>query len=114
MSKIGSGLSLGIYRFELGLGTGELDLASEGLVELSQLAEIVTDGPEALRFVDSASDLDQLFAFSKDDFLGFVVEKADEGLSPWFVDREVEFEFLLRGTVGVSEDGDVCLEDPGG
>ena len=38
----------------------------------------------------------------------------NEGLGPWFVDGEVELEFLLWSAVGVSKDGDVCLEDPGG
>jgi hypothetical protein len=114
MSKFGAWLLLGIDGLELGLGTRELDLASKGLVELGQFGEIFTDGPEALRFLDSGSDLSQLVALSKDDFFCFFVEKANEGSSPWFVDREVELELLLRSSVGVSEDSYVCLEDPGG
>ena len=51
---------------------------------------------------------------SKDDFFGFVVEKPNEGLGPWFTDREIELELLLWGTISVSEDGYVGLEDPSG
>lgn len=114
MSDFATGLFLGVDGLELSLCAGELDLAGEGLVELSQLVEIVADGPEALRLLDCGSDLSELFTFSKDDLLGFVVEKANEGLGPWFVDGEVELELLLWSAVCVPEDGYVGLEDPGG
>ena len=114
MANFGTGLFLGIDGLELGLCAGELDLAGEGPVELSQLVEILTDGTEALRLLDCGSNLSQLIAFSEDDLFGFVVEEMNEGLGPWFVDGEVELELLLWSAVGVSEDGDVCLEDPGG
>jgi hypothetical protein len=45
MSNVTSGLFLGIDGLELSLGAGELDLVGEGLVELSQLVEILTDSP---------------------------------------------------------------------
>jgi hypothetical protein len=45
---------------------------------------------------------------------GLVVEKTNEGLSPWLVDGEVELELLLWRAIGVAEDGHVRLEDPGG
>ena len=109
MSNIGAGLFLGVDGLELGLCTGELDLAGEGLVELSQLVEILPEGSETLRFVDSGSNLNQLFALSKDDFLRFVVEDTNERSSPWFVDGEVELEFLLWSAVSVPEDGHVRL-----
>ena len=114
MANSGTGLFLGIDRLELSFGAGEFDLAGEGLVELSQLVEILADGSETLRFLNCVSDLSQLFVLSKDDFFGFVVEEANEGLSPWFVDREVELELLLWSTICVSEDGYIRLEDPSG
>jgi hypothetical protein len=114
MANFGTGLFLGVDGLELGLCAGELNLAGEGSVELSQLVEIVTDCSEALRLLDCGSDLGQLFAFSKDDLFGFVVEEANEGLSPWLADGEVELELLLWSAVGVSEDGHVGLEDPSG
>ena len=43
-TELAARLFLGIDRLELGLCAGELDLASEGLVELSKLVEILTDG----------------------------------------------------------------------
>ena len=43
-AELAARLFLGIDRLELGLCAGELDLASEGLVELSKLVEILTDG----------------------------------------------------------------------
>ena len=113
MSNFASGLFLGVNGLELGLRTGELDLAGESLVELCQLVEIVTDGPEALRFLNCGSDVSQLVALPKDDLFGLVVEKSNEGLGPWLIDREVELEFLLWGAISVSEDGYVGLEDPG-
>ena len=109
-----TGLFLGVDGLQLSLCSGELDLAGEGFVELCQLVEIVTDGPEPPGFFDSGRNLNQLFAFPKDDFFGFVVEKMNEWTSPWFVDREIELEFLLRSTISVSKDCYVGLEDPGG
>jgi len=114
MSDFAAGLFLGVDGLELCLCAGELDLAGEGLVELSQLVEIFTNGSKALRLFDCVCDVGQLFALPKNDLFCFVVEKTDEGLGPWFVDREIELELLLWSAVGVSEDGDVCLEDPCG
>ena len=114
MSSFASGLLLRVDRFELGLRAREFDLAGEGLVELSQLVEIVTNGSKTLRLLDSGSNLGQLIAVSEDDFFRFFVENANEGLSPWFVDREVELEFLLRSSISVPKDSHVRLEDPGG
>jgi len=114
MANFGTGLFLGIDGLELGLCARELDLASESLVELSQLVEILADGTEGLRLLDCGSDLNQLFTFSKDDFFGFIIKEKNEGLSPWFANGEVEFELLLWSAVGVSEDGHVGLEDPSG
>jgi hypothetical protein len=114
MSDFATGLFLGVDGLELSFCTGELDLASEGLVELGQLVEIFTDGPKVLGLFDCGSDVGQLVAFPKDDFLCFVVEESNEGLGPWFVDGEVELEFLLWSAISVPEDGHVCLEDPGG
>lgn len=114
MSDFAAGLSLRVDGLKLGLCAGELDLAGEGLVELSQLIKIVANGPETLCFFDRGSDLDQLFALPKDNFFCFIVEETNEGLSPLFVNGEVELEFLLWGTISVSEDGHVGLEDPGG
>ena len=114
MANFGTGLFLGIDGLELGLCARELDLASEGLVELSQLVEILADGTEGLRLLNCGSDLNQLFTFSKDDLFGFIVKEKNEGLSPWFANGEVEFELLLWSTVGVSEDGHVGLENPSG
>ena len=114
MANFGTGVFLGIDRLELGLCAGELDLVGEGLVELSQLVEIFTDGTEALRLLDCGTDLSQLFAFPKDDLFVFVVEETNKGLGPWFADGEVELELLLWSAVCVSENGDVGLEDPGG
>ena len=114
MTNSTPGLFLGVYGLELGLCAGELDLAGEGLVELSQLVEIFTDGSKTLGFPDCGGDVSQLVALSEDDLFCLVVEKPNEGLGPWFVDREVELEFLRWSAVSVSEDGDVGLEDPGG
>lgn len=114
MANSASGLLLGVDGLELSLSAREFDLASEGLVELSQFVEILPDCSEALRFLDCRSDLNQLLALSKDDFFGFVVEKTNEGPSPWFVDREVELELLLWGAIRVPEDSHVRLEDPSG
>jgi len=82
MSNLATGLFLGVDGLELGLCTGELDLAGEGLVELGQLVEILADGPEALGFFDCGGDVSQLVALSKDYLFGFVVEKSNEGLGP--------------------------------
>lgn len=57
MSNFVTGLFLGVCRLELSLCTRELDLACEGLVELSQLGKIFADGPETLGLIDSGSDL---------------------------------------------------------
>jgi len=57
MSNFTTRLFLGVDRLELGLCTGEFDLASEGLVELGQLVQIFTDGPEVLGFFDCRSDV---------------------------------------------------------
>jgi len=56
MSNFVTGLFLGVDGLELSLCAGELDLASEGLVELSELVEIVSDGPEALGLFDCGGD----------------------------------------------------------
>jgi len=114
MANFGTGLFLGIDGLELGLCARELDLASKGLVELSQLVEILADGTESLRLLDCGSDLNQLFTFSKDDLFGFIIKEKNEGLSPWLANGEVEFELLLWSAVGMSEDGYVGLEDPSG
>ena len=113
MPNFATGLFLGVDRLELGLRAGELDLAFEGFIELDQLFKMVASGTETLGFFDSGSDLGQLFAFSKDDLFCFVIEKANKGSSPLFVDGEVELEFLLWSTIGVSKDSYICLEDPG-
>ena len=113
MSNLAAGLFPGVDGLELGLGAGVLNLAGEGLVELGQLVEIVADSPKSLGILDCGCDLGQLVAFAKDDLFGLVVEKANEGLGPGFIDREIELELLLWSAVCVSEDGDVGLEDPG-
>ena len=110
---LAAGLLLGVDGLELSLCARELDLAGEGLVELGQLVEIVADGPETLGFFDCGGYVSQLLALPKDDLFCFVVEKADEGLGPGLIDREVELELLLWGAIRMAEDGDVGLEDPG-
>jgi hypothetical protein len=113
MSNFATGLFLGVDGLELGLCAGQLDLAGEGPVELGQLVEIFTDSTETLGFFDCGGDVSQLVTFAEDDLFGFVVEKPNKGLGPWFIDREVELELLLWSAISVPEDGDVGLEDPG-
>jgi len=57
MSNFTTGLFLGVDRLELGLCTGEFDLAGEGLVELGQLVQIFTGCPEALGLFDCGSNV---------------------------------------------------------
>jgi len=57
MSNLATGLFPGVDGLELGLCTGELDLAGEGLVELGQLVQIFTGCPEALGFFDCGSNV---------------------------------------------------------